>query len=166
MRAGAILNWPKTSLFALAGLGLVLGLVFVADRPAGGEAREAATLCSKLNVGDEACGRAYLTKAGFDRVFAAVEGAAALSDQDKAVFAEKLRLAGAKRLSPAAPAERITVVRTRVADFSPSLDVDTTLQTTRLDQTAVFRLMLEDPTGASSEQRLSKNQAAPVSDGT
>jgi hypothetical protein len=166
MRAGAILNRPKTSLFALAGLGLVLGLVFVTDRPAGGEAREAATLCTKLNVGDEACGRAYLTKAGFDRVFAAVEGAAALSDQDKAVFTEKLRLAGAKRLAPAAPAERITVLRTRIAESSPSVDVDATLQTSRLDQAALFRLMLEDPTGATAEQRLSKNQATRASDGT
>jgi hypothetical protein len=162
-----MLNRPKTSLFALAGLGLVLGLVFIADRPAGGEAREAATLCTRLNVGDEACGRAYLTKAGFDRVFADIAGASTPSDRGSAVFAERLRLAGARRLVPAAPADRLTVVRTRIADSSAmSLDVDTTLRTTRLDPAAVFRMMLEDPTTATAEQRLSKNQITPPSDGT
>ncbi len=163
----AMFTRPKTSLFALAGVGIALGFVVIADRPAGGEARETSTLCTKLNVGDDACGHAYLTKAGFDRVFADVAKASTLNAQDRATFAEKLRLDGARRLAPMTPAERITVVRTRIADTAQvPLQSDTALHTTRLDQAALFRMMLEDPTGATPDQRMSKNTTSPVADGS
>ena len=167
MRAANIFTRPKTALFALAGLGLAAGFVVVADRPAGGEARGTASLCTKLNVGDDACGHAYLTKAGFDRVFADVAKASTLNAQDRAIFAEKLRLDGARRLAPMTPGERITIVRTRTVEASHvPLHVGTALQTTRLDHAAVFRMMLEGPTGAVTDQRMSTNTTVSAADGS
>lgn len=170
MRAMAVLKGSRTSVFVLAGFGIALGLVFAADRQAGGEARDpVGTLCSRLNVGDAACDHAYLTKAGFDRVFADVAAASSLTEPERGTLAEKLRLAGAKRLGPGAPAEQSTVAKTRLADADAVralIDIDTTLHTTPLDQAAVLRLLLTDPTGSSADNRTSSISSDPTHSGT
>ncbi|HLN07672.1 MAG TPA: hypothetical protein VK281_01705 [Xanthobacteraceae bacterium] len=143
------------SVFVLAGIGIALGLAFAADRQAG----NVATLCGGLNVGDGACDHAYLTKAGFDRVFADVESASSLTGRDSPTFAEKLRLAGTK-LDPATNHQRATAARTRLADADAvrtllDVDTDTTLHGTTLDEAAIFRLLLADPTGSPALQQMS-----------
>lgn len=157
MRALAMLKGSRTAVLALAGCGLALGLVFAAGQ-AGGEARDTATLCSRLNVGDGACDHAYLTKDGFDRAFADVAAASSLTEPARGSMAEQLRLAGAKRLGPTTPVEQSTVTRTRLAEADPVrtlIDVDPALHTTPLDEAAIFRLLLTDPTGSSTDRQMS-----------
>jgi hypothetical protein len=164
MRAVAMSKGFRTSIFVLSGLGIVLGLSFVAERSAGGIAGDAvAALCDRLNIGGEGCGHAYLTKAGFDRVFADVEAASSLSLQQRQAFAEKLRVAGAKRVGPG---EHPTALKTRIVDDMRSLmDVDATLHTSELDQATVFSLLLEVPTGSPAGKRMSSN-SDPARSGT
>jgi hypothetical protein len=151
MRAVTVL---KGSSLALAGLGIALGLSLAANRQAGDESRDAATaLCSRLNIGDETCSHAYLTKPGFDRVFADVESASSLSLPERAAFAEKLRLAGTKRV---APGDHPAALNTRIVDDLRTLiDLDTALHLAQFDEAAIFSLLLEDPTQAPSDKRLS-----------
>src|SRR5580704_962038 len=96
MRVFSMLKRPLVPIATLAGLGLVTGLAFtaVASRDAPD------TTCTKLNVGKgDGCDRAYLTKEQFDEIFADVETASRLNANDAAVFAEKLRLVGTKRVA-------------------------------------------------------------------
>jgi hypothetical protein len=168
MRAFAILKSSRTPVFALAGLGIALGVVFAADQW-GVEARGAATtLCNGLNVGGDGCSSAYLTKAGFDRVFADVEAASSLTGPERTTLAEKLRVAGAKRLGPAATGER-PAVKTRLASDDPVralIDMDTTLHTTSLDMAAIFSLLIEQPVGSPSDSRMSSLSPDPAHGGT
>ena len=49
-------------------------------------------------------------------------------------------------------------MRTRIASDDPVLTLlapDTTLRTTELDQAAILRILLDDPTGSSSDHRVS-----------
>jgi hypothetical protein len=167
MRALAILKSSRTPVVALAGLGIALGLVFAADQW-GVEARGAVTtLCNGLKVGDDGCGAAYLTKAGFDRVFADVEAASSLTGPERTTLAEKLRVAGAKRLVPAATGER-PAVKTRVAEdpVRALIDMDTTLHTTTLDMAAIFSLLIEQQVGPSEESRMSSLSPDPARGGS
>jgi len=154
----SMLKSSRAPVIALAGFGIMLGLAFAADRQAGGEV--AATLCSRLNIGDGPCDHAYLTKVGFDRVFADVESASSLIERDNPTFADKLRLAGVKRLGPTTPGYQPSAVRTQLADADAvrtliDVDTETTLHTSPLDEAAIFRLLLSDPKGPSTDQRLS-----------
>ncbi|MGA2128783.1 MAG: hypothetical protein ABSG76_21845 [Xanthobacteraceae bacterium] len=167
MRATAIWKGSRTPAIALAGFGIVLGLVLVADRQAGGEAT--ASLCSRLDIGDGPCDHAYLTKAGFDRVFAEVESVSALADRANPTFADKLRLAGAKRLGPGTPGYQPSAVRTQLADADAvrtliDVDSETTLHVSPLDEAAIFRLLLSDPRG-STAHRVSTASSDPARTG-
>jgi hypothetical protein len=158
MRALAILKHPLVSI-PLAGIGLVAGLAFAADRLAARDTPDIAAACTKLNVGKgDGCGRAYLTKAQFDEIFADVEAAQKRTAKDAPVFAEKLRLVGAKRFVPTQP-DRYMVARTRVVSLDPAkalFDVDTTLHTTFLDQGTMFSLLMEDPKASPPDTRVSE----------
>jgi hypothetical protein len=169
MRAITMLKGSRVPVIALAGFGIMLGLVFAADRQPGGEAVGA--LCSRLDVGDEACDHAYLTKDGFDRAFAEVEAAASLAERDNPTFGDKLRLAGTKRLGSGSPAYRPSAARTRLAEADAmraliDVDTDTALHTTPLDEVAVFRLLLSDPNGSSADQRMSTASSEPARTGS
>jgi hypothetical protein len=160
MRAAQMVKGSLMSIPALAGLGLVACLVFAADRTADGNPADA--LCTKLNIGGEGCDRAYLTKTGFDEIFAEVEAASKRSAKDAAVFAEKLRLVGAKRLGPASPTDRFIVVRTRIASSDSALTllgIDSTLRTTRIDQGAIFSFLIQNPVPQPGDTRVSETPA-------
>ena len=110
------LRRPLISISALAGFGLVAGLVFVADRSTAVANGAGATVCAGLNVGkSDGCGRAYLTRAQFDETFAAVEAVARQNAKDGVVFIEQLRLTGTKRLIRTRPGNDRMVVRIRLA---------------------------------------------------
>jgi hypothetical protein len=164
MRAFGMLKRPLVSISALAGLGLVTGLAFATDRLAARDTLDITAACTKLNVGkSDGCARAYLTKAQFDDIFAEVETASKLNAKDAAVFAEKLRLVGTKRLVPARSMDKHMVVRTRLASLDPAtalLDVDTTLYTSFLDRAAIFSLLMEDPK-APPDTRVSQSVTGP-----
>lgn len=168
MRAMAMWKGSRTPVIALAGFGIVLGLVLVADRQAGGEA--AASLCSRLDIGNGSCDHAYLTKAGFDRVFAEVESASSLADRANPTFADKLRLVGAKRLAPGTPGYQPSAVRTQLADADAvrtliDVDTETSLHTSPLDEAAIFRLLLSDPRRSTTDHRVSTASSDPARTG-
>jgi hypothetical protein len=154
MRALAILKRPMVAIPVLAGLGLIVGLVFAADRLAARITSDTMASCT-LNTGKgDRCGRVFYTREQFDEVFAELEAASKASNH--VGFAEKLRLAGAKRLAPSQPAQRFMMVPTRVASLDPAsvmFGVDATLRTTFLDQGTIFRMLLEDPHGSASDTR-------------
>jgi hypothetical protein len=164
MRAFAMLKRPLVSIPALAGLGLVAGLAFAADRLAARDTPDITASCTKLNVGKgDGCGRAYLTKEQFDEIFAQLEAASKLNARDAAVFGEKLRLVGTKRLVPSQPMDKYMVVRTRLASLDPAtalLEVDTTLRTSFLGQATIFGLLMEDPKASPPDTRVSQSDTA------
>jgi hypothetical protein len=98
MRAFAMVPRPLAAIPALAGLGLVAGLAFAADRLAVRDTAD--TTCTTLDVGKgDRCDRTSLTKEQFDEIFTEVETASRLNAKDAADFAEKLRLVGTKRVA-------------------------------------------------------------------
>jgi hypothetical protein len=149
MRALAIFKRPVMVVPVLAGLALAVGLVFATDRLSARHSASTLASCTQLTGKGDRCDRVYYTREQFDEIFAEFEAAAKANGTT--TFAEKLRVHGAKRLTPTQPAERLMMVRSRVASLDPTnlmFGVDTTLHTTFLDQATVFAMMLEDPMAA------------------
>lgn len=118
-------------MLALAGVGLLLGVLMVADRPASADT----------------FGGAY-PKADFDRAFAPVVPVSARHAEYDAVLRESLVLQAAKRLAPMPPVEKLAIVRTKVVTSDATallLNDDSTLHATRLDKAAIFRMLLAQP---------------------
>jgi len=157
MRALANFKRPMVAIPVLAGLGLIAGLVFAADRLSARHTSNTLASCTQLTGKGDRCDRVYYTREQFDEIFAEIETAAKASGRD-ATFAERLRVAGSKRLAPTQPVERLMMVRSRVASLDPAnlmFGIDTTLHTTFLDQATVFAMLLEDPQ-ASPDTRVSE----------
>jgi hypothetical protein len=149
MRALAIFKRPMVAIPVLAGLGLIAGLVFAADRLSARHTSNTLASCTQLTGKGDRCDRVYYTREQFDEIFAELDATA--KAHGTTTFAEKLRVHGAQRLAPTQPAERPMMVRSRVASLDPTnvmFGVDTTLHTTFLDQGTVFAMLLEDPMAA------------------
>lgn len=161
MRALAMFTRPVVAIPVLAGLGLMVGLVFAADRLSARNTTDTMASCAQINAGKgDRCNRVYYTKEQFDEVFAELEAASKASGNS--TFAEKLRVAGARRLVPTQPAERFIAAPTRVASLDLTgvmFGIDTTLRTSFLDQGTIFRMMLEDPKRASPDTRTAETRS-------